>query len=57
VIDAHPRHPRVFIASACSGHGFKFGPALGEILADLIGGSTSAEISPFRVSRFFVGQV
>lgn len=26
---------RVVIGSACSGHGFKFGPLLGEILADL----------------------
>ena len=25
----------VVIGSACSGHGFKFGPLVGEILADL----------------------
>lgn len=27
--------PRVLVASACSGHGFKFGAAIGEALADL----------------------
>jgi sarcosine oxidase len=27
------RHSRVFFASACSGHGFKFAPAIGRILA------------------------
>ena len=34
-IDRHPRHPQIMIASACSGHGFKFSPVIGEILADL----------------------
>ena len=34
-IDRHPLHPQVLIASACSGHGFKFSPVIGEILADL----------------------
>ena len=31
-IDEHPAHPQVLIASPCSGHGFKFAPAIGEIL-------------------------
>jgi sarcosine oxidase len=35
LIDRHPRHSRVLIASACSGHGFKFAPVIGEIVADL----------------------
>lgn len=53
VVDVHPLHPRVFIASACSGHGFKFGPALGEMLARLVtGGPTVQEASAFRVGRF-----
>lgn len=34
-IDRHPAHPQVLIASPCSGHGFKFAPVIGEILADL----------------------
>ena len=35
LIDRHPAHSQVLIASACSGHGFKFSPVIGEILADL----------------------
>jgi sarcosine oxidase len=30
------RHGRYIVGSACSGHGFKFAPAVGEILADLV---------------------
>ena len=29
------KHPRVILASPCSGHGFKFGPLIGRIVADL----------------------
>ena len=36
VIDRHPAAPGVAFASACSGHGFKFAPIVGEILADLV---------------------
>jgi sarcosine oxidase len=35
-IDHHPQHPQVLVASPCSGHGFKFAPVIGEILADLV---------------------
>jgi sarcosine oxidase len=35
-IDRDPAHQQVLIASACSGHGFKFAPAIGEVLADLV---------------------
>ena len=35
LIDIHPAEPDVVIGSACSGHGFKFAPVVGEILADL----------------------
>jgi sarcosine oxidase len=43
----------VAFASACSGHGFKFAPVIGEILADLVtDGSTSWPIEPFRADRF-----
>ncbi len=31
----HPDDPRIAVASPCSGHGFKFAAAIGEILADL----------------------
>jgi sarcosine oxidase len=33
------RHGRYVVGSACSGHGFKFAPAVGETLADLVSGS------------------
>jgi sarcosine oxidase len=33
-LDQHPHHPQIFIASPCSGHGFKFSSAIGEVLAD-----------------------
>lgn len=36
LIDRHPAHPQVLVASPCSGHGFKFSSAIGEIVADLI---------------------
>lgn len=38
VLGALAAAPEVVIASACSGHGFKFGPAVGEALADLATG-------------------
>ena len=48
-IDSHPSHPGVLVASACSGHGFKFSSALGEILADLVTrGATAFDLAPFR---------
>ncbi|UFS58667.1 N-methyl-L-tryptophan oxidase [Subtercola endophyticus] len=34
-VGAVPGRENVLIAAACSGHGFKFGPVLGEALADL----------------------
>jgi sarcosine oxidase len=36
VIDHWPGEPRVVFAAACSGHGFKFAPLTGRILADLV---------------------
>jgi len=53
IVDLMPGAPNVVIASACSGHGFKFAPVIGEILADLaVSGATSHDISRFRLSRF-----
>jgi len=52
VIDRHPAAPGVAYASACSGHGFKFAPVIGEILADLVTtGSTTWPIDRFQASR------
>jgi sarcosine oxidase len=53
IIDQLPGAPHIVIASPCSGHGFKFAPVIGEILADLAtAGATSHDISRFRLSRF-----
>jgi sarcosine oxidase len=53
IVDLHPADARVAIASACSGHGFKFGPAVGEVIADLLlGGKTPFDLRPFRLDRF-----
>jgi len=52
LIDRHPAHPNVIIASPCSGHGFKFSSAIGEIIADLVTGrETTFDLGPFALSR------
>jgi sarcosine oxidase len=53
VIDVHPDHPAVIVASPCSGHGFKFSSALGEILADMaMGRPVGFDTSLFSLARF-----
>ena len=53
VIDFHPGHPQVLISSPCSGHGFKFASAIGEVHADLLTtGASRFDLTPFRISRF-----
>jgi sarcosine oxidase len=53
LIDRLPAAPQIVVASPCSGHGFKFAPVIGEILADLATkGATSHDISRFRLARF-----
>ena len=54
VIGTHPRHPEVTVACGCSGHGFKFVPVVGEVLADLVTtGSTRHPIGLFDPRRRF----
>lgn len=53
VIDRHPMHPSVIIASPCSGHGFKHSAAIGEVLAQLVlDGRSAIDIGGFAWSRF-----
>ena len=53
VVDRHPAGRGVAFASACSGHGFKFAPVVGEMLADLVtDGSSRWSMEPFRAARF-----
>jgi sarcosine oxidase len=52
VVDRHPRHAEVILASVCSGHGFKFAAVMGEIIADLVQGTRPAfDLSMFRMAR------
>lgn len=52
IIDTLPGYPQVILASPCSGHGFKFASAIGEILADLaVTGSTRHPIDLLRLQR------
>lgn len=51
-IDHHPAHPNVIIASPCSGHGFKFASAIGEVIADLATqGRSRFDLSLFRTRQ------
>jgi sarcosine oxidase len=53
VIGPLPGMPDIILASPCSGHGFKFSPAIGEIVADLAGkGETRHNIARFSPGRF-----
>jgi monomeric sarcosine oxidase len=53
VIDRLPGHERVVVAAGFSGHGFKFGPIIGEMLADmLMDREPEFPMSRFALSRF-----
>lgn len=45
------RRGAVAIAAGCSGHAFKFGPALGELVADVVDGVQRDDAAPFRLDR------
>ena len=51
VIDRHPGASNVWIAGGGSGHGFKMGPAIGDLMADLVV-SDAAPDSTFSLDRF-----
>ena len=52
VIGAAPGFDNITVVSACSGHGFKFAPVLGEIAADLaVHGGTQHPIALFGPAR------
>ena len=54
VLDWHPAHPgRVLLVSPCSGHGFKFASALGEVAARMaLGEDAGFDLGLFRADRF-----
>jgi sarcosine oxidase len=53
ILDLHPEWPQVAIAAGFSGHGFKFAPVIGEIMADLAleGDCARHDLSLFRLAR------
>jgi sarcosine oxidase len=50
-IAPHHQHPEVLVVSACSGHGFKFGSAIGEAIADLLTGRPRVDLEHFGLGR------
>ncbi|HXO85777.1 MAG TPA: FAD-dependent oxidoreductase [Gemmatimonadales bacterium] len=53
IIDRHPAAENAWIVGGGSGHGFKHGPAVGELVARLVlSGGGSAADAQFRLSRF-----
>lgn len=50
-VGAVPGRPHTFVAAACSGHGFKFGPAVGEALADLVEGGARPDLGFLAPAR------
>lgn len=53
LIDLHPQHPQLLLSTPCSGHGFKFASAIGELQAELLlDGRTKFDLRSFGLSRF-----
>ncbi|QNF34089.1 N-methyl-L-tryptophan oxidase [Adhaeribacter swui] len=53
IIDYHPQHKNMIIASPCSGHGFKFASVTGKLLSQLaLDEKPELDISLFSISRF-----
>lgn len=52
-VGMHPHHPELVVAAGFSGHGYKFSPVMGEILADLATeGGTDYPIGFLNPGRF-----
>ena len=53
IIGCHPEWDNVIVAAGFSGHGFKFCPVVGEIVADIVqDGATRHDIAIFHPDRF-----
>ena len=54
IIDRHPQFEQVLFGAGFSGHGFKFAPLVGEVLADLaLEGKTERPIDFLRLQGRF----
>jgi sarcosine oxidase len=50
LIGPHPERPHVTVVAACSGHGFKHSPAIGEAITQLLAdGASAIDLSPFSL--------
>jgi sarcosine oxidase len=57
IVDRHPAHDNVVMGAGFSGHGFKFAPVIGEVLADLAAdGQTNHPIDFLKLARFSPSQ-
>jgi len=56
-IDRHPQRPGLTVASGGSGHGFKFAPVLGELIADAVEGKANPNLQRFRWRELDAGTV
>ena len=52
VVDRHPGFPQVVVAAGFSGHGFKFAPAVGELVGALALDADTRPHPPFALARF-----
>ncbi len=56
IVDFHPEDHRVIFACGFSGHGFKFGSVMGEVLSQMaLAGESELDISIFALNRFGLG--
>jgi monomeric sarcosine oxidase len=53
IIDKHPTHDHIIVATPCSGHGFKFSTLIGKMLSELaLDGTTQHDTSLFKITRY-----
>ncbi len=58
ILDRHPQYGQVTFASPCSGHGFKFSAAIGEIMTDLaFDGESRFDLGFLAANRFSTAAV
>jgi glycine/D-amino acid oxidase-like deaminating enzyme len=56
IIDELPTARNCWVVCGTSGHGFKLGPAVGNVVSDLVlGRAASYDIADFRIDRFTEG--
>ena len=51
IVDRHPANPNIWIVGGGSGHGFKHGPAVGEMVSQLVLADDTA-MATYRFARF-----